>query len=75
MGIDTEGSFLASLCLYRERIRLLFMFSVFFLSLTLAAFLVLERGTGAYAVNVMNLVGLTFFAFLFGGLMKVCDRY
>lgn len=74
-GADTsDRGFLSHLCDYRPQLRLLLGLCTVFLLLSLVSLAASEPGTATRAVTVLNLVALTGFSVLFGGILFLCQR-
>lgn len=77
MTDDTGPSgddFVSHLCAYRPQLRMLLGLCAFFFLLSLGSLAVVERGTATYVVTMLNVVALSGFSALFGGILLLCRR-
>lgn len=65
--------FVESVCEFEHELRLLFVFCVVFLALTLVYLVAADPGTAAYSVSLLNLPGLGFFLLFSGYFLRRCE--
>lgn len=74
MSESTTERVVRSICLFETQLTALFAICVFLLVLSVISLVVLDPGTPAYAVSVLNLAGVAVFGSTSGALVLVCKR-
>lgn len=75
MTDNSDNGFLRHFCDFTPQIMMLLAVCGVFLVLSLGSLLVVSPGTSAYVITMLNVVGLTAFSMLFGGMLLLCRRY